>query len=67
MQQKEHELHKMRLGSVKSTVNNGKPRVPNHLKFNAKKQLKEAERQIDIRQKNGLLLEKMYKITSRPG
>ncbi|OMJ81183.1 hypothetical protein SteCoe_18409 [Stentor coeruleus] len=58
----EHAIHRQKLNTIKSRIDNKPPKVMPHLKRKAKKELEEHKSQAIIQHQNQLLLKKLEKI-----
>jgi E3 ubiquitin-protein ligase TRIP12 len=57
--QKCQDIHRKKLHSIKSTIDNTEPHRPSHLRKNLKKEQMKEERYAEIERENRILLEKM--------
>lgn len=62
----EHMIHRHKLNTIKSRIDNRPPKIMAHLKRKAKKVLEEQKSQAEILYNNQLLLKKLEKIESNP-
>ncbi|DAZ95650.1 TPA: hypothetical protein N0F65_002279 [Lagenidium giganteum] len=60
--QKCQEIHKSKLHTIKSTIDNSEPHRPAHLRKNLKREQMKEERYAEIERENRILLEKMSHI-----
>uniref|UniRef100_K3WRK6 Cilia- and flagella-associated protein 97 n=1 Tax=Globisporangium ultimum (strain ATCC 200006 / CBS 805.95 / DAOM BR144) TaxID=431595 RepID=K3WRK6_GLOUD len=60
--QKCQEIHRSKLNTIKSSIDNSEPHRPTHLKKNLKKEQMKEERYAEIERENRILLEKMSHI-----
>lgn len=60
--QKCQEIHRSKLHTIKSAIDNSEPHRPTHLKKNLKKEQMKEERYAEIERENRILLEKMSHI-----
>ncbi|TMW68359.1 hypothetical protein Poli38472_005827 [Pythium oligandrum] len=60
--QKCQEIHRLKLNTIKSSIDNSEPHRPLHLRKNLKKEQMKEERYAEIERENRILLEKMSHI-----
>ncbi|RLN89078.1 hypothetical protein BBJ28_00004890 [Nothophytophthora sp. Chile5] len=60
--QKCQEIHRSKLNTIKSAIDNSEPHRPTHLRKNLKKEQMKEERYAEIERENRILLEKMSTI-----
>ena len=65
MENQEHHLHKHRLHTVKSSIDNKRPYTPKFLKKKQKKKQMQRESKAEIQRRNNMLLDKLYTIDTK--
>mmetsp|Transcript_32943 Transcript_32943/g.55157 ORF Transcript_32943/g.55157 Transcript_32943/m.55157 type:complete len:154 (+) Transcript_32943:133-594(+) len=66
MRERQDKLHKRRIQSMKPSVDNKPPPQFQHLQLNLKKAQQEEDRLTEVEKQNGILLDKLSRIASRP-
>ena len=66
MEYQEHNLHKQRLWTVKSTLDNGAPKKHSFIRKNLKKRQMLRDTKAEIQRRNNLLLDKLFTIDTKP-
>mmetsp|Transcript_3640 Transcript_3640/g.7556 ORF Transcript_3640/g.7556 Transcript_3640/m.7556 type:complete len:155 (+) Transcript_3640:159-623(+) len=66
MRERQDKLHKRRIQSMKPQIDNKPPPRFQHLQQNLKKAQQEEDRLTEVEKQNGILLDKLSRIASRP-